>query len=279
VPAGPDGGAVWGEVEDLPLKGGSPPTKVATPTTVIPGEKIHYKITLHGNPNLSGVLSAGAASAGAAIGNIEYPLPDLVEFAGGLTCSSPGCTYDADSNTVRWGGELMAESVVTVEFDVLVPESWPITRPPVINRATVFDGILTYDLQTTTYVQCVPTKRVSQPVVVPGQSFSYTMALPLHPEMTAPTEVALTDPLPSELQFRGDLVAMGGTCSYNDGTHTISCAGTLEPGQQLVASFTVAVRQDLPPSACPPTIVNAAQMFDGLMAQAVDVSVAVLCEG
>jgi hypothetical protein len=267
IPAGPDGGAVWGEVEDLPLKG--PPDKRATPPSVTTGELIHYTIILPGN----------AALTTTSEGWIEDTLPEGVEYVGNLTCSSPGCSYSAETNTVRWQGELTADSLVTVEFDVRVPETWPLTWPPVINRARVYDGVTVTTLETTTLVDCKPTKRVSLPVVVPGQTFVYTLVLPPHPTLTEPAQVRLTDQLPPALQYRGDLTVTGGVCSYDSTDRTLQCTGAVPPGQQLVVTFSVAVRPDLPPSECPPSITNRAEMFDGVALQDAEATVLVLCEG
>jgi uncharacterized repeat protein (TIGR01451 family) len=277
VPAAYTGGAVWGEVEDTPLRGG--PRKRSTPATVKPKETIHYTLIVPGNPMLSG--SSSGAVNGAAVGTIDDPLPDLVEFVDGtLTASSGKASYDPATHTVEWEGELTASSEVVVEFDVTVVENPPLDWPKIVNRATVYDGVTFFTVETTTKLQCVPVKRPSISAVTVGQVFSYTIALP-NVASTGPVQATIQDVLPQWMQLVGEPTCTIGICSadISPDASIVTWNGTLAPEQQVLLTFgaSIVLPREIPPSECPPVVTNHAIVFDGVTQQTVSGSVELTC--
>ena len=275
MPAAYTGGAVWGEVEDTPLRGG--PRKRSTPATVKPKETIHYTLIVPGNPTLSGAVN------GAAVGTIDDPLPDLVEFVDGtLTASSGKASYDPTTRTVEWEGELTATSEVVVEFDVSVVENPPLDWPKIVNRATVYDGVTFFTVETTTKLQCVPVKRPSISAVTVGQVFSYTIALP-NVASTGPVQAAIQDVLPQWMNLHGQPTCTTGTCGadVSPDASIVTWNGTLAPEEQVLLTFSASIDlpREIPPSECPPVVTNHAIVFDGVTQQTVSGSVILTCGG
>jgi hypothetical protein len=267
--SGPTGGTIWGEVEDASIAGGIPPIKVSTPDVVIPGEVFHYVTTIYGNPNIQGMET----------GWMDDPLPDLVEFAGNLTCSGGTCEYDEESRTVSWSGSLAPNASITVEFDVQVPEEVPDDWPDIVNKARVYDGLIAHDVEAVTAIQCVPTKISSDSTVAPGQPFDYAITLPANEAATGPHAASITDALPQVLQFQGNLTcSVAGSCDYILSGSTVKWSGVLAPGDDVTVSFRVAIRTDIPPEQCPSVIINEATVDDGLVVQPVGHTVSVLCD-
>ena len=79
-------------LDQLPNYDGS--FKLADPTTVLRGEPIHYTVVIS---NTGGV-------------SVDTMMTDLIptgtEFAGNLTCTNGDCSYDPDSNSVIWTGNV-----------------------------------------------------------------------------------------------------------------------------------------------------------------------------
>ncbi|NJN84178.1 MAG: hypothetical protein HC802_19145 [Caldilineaceae bacterium] len=228
--------------------------KISTPTPVIPENKYTYAVTIPAQPSLTGPVAA----------SFSDPLPAMVDYVVG-SCSA--CTYDAPSHTVSWQGEITPGESKTVEFEVFLPvERVPITWPPIQNLVTIHDGVYTHAAVTETPLQCVPVKRSSRETVSAGEQFGYTIALPAHPTTTGPVNASVQDPLSPLVEFvEGSLTCSHNQpqCQYNEGSHTVSWNGLLQPGEQLVMTFDVTTSDPLPP-ACPPEIINQAQLFDGV---------------
>ncbi|RME64783.1 MAG: hypothetical protein D6790_02765 [Caldilineae bacterium] len=255
VPAKDRGGAVWGEVEDTPLVGGAPPIKLSIPDKAKPGEMIHYAITATGNATWDASYP----------GHLVDALPENVEFVdGSLQCPVGTCAYDPSTRQVTWDGNMDAASTVNVEFDVRVPEVYPLDWPPVTNRIQLFlDKVLYGEAEVTTEVLCLPVKRASVTTVQPGQTYSYTVAIPANGSVTGPVEASMTDPLPPQVQGIHQPVCSTGVCAYDQNTNQVIWSGLLQPGEQAIIEWDVVVNE-LPPSSCPPEIVNTAQVFDGV---------------
>jgi uncharacterized repeat protein (TIGR01451 family) len=77
------------------------------PPAVDEGQPIAYTIAINNTGN-SDALDAMMTDL----------IPTGTTYAGGLTCSSGLCVYDAGSNTVTWEGEVIIGNPVVVEFDV-----------------------------------------------------------------------------------------------------------------------------------------------------------------
>lgn len=138
------GGSWWGEVEDYPSIAPLTPTKGSAPSTVRPGETIHYSLMLPANPELQQPTT----------GWMVDQLPQLVEFAGNLACSSGNCQYDPSQFTVRWQGPLAPGETVTMNFDVRVPTSPPSCPPTIVNSAPVYDGVTVTTVMASTALVC-----------------------------------------------------------------------------------------------------------------------------
>ncbi|MBV7327502.1 S8 family serine peptidase [Chloroflexi bacterium TSY] len=232
------------------------PIKVTTQDVAIPSQPLRYSITVHGNPTLTGP----------ATGTMSDPLPDNLDFMDNLNCSSGTCDFDPETRTVAWEGELTSDSEVTIEFDAVVPsESVPLDWPDIVNRIEIFDGVALYQAEDVTPVQCVPVKRAEPQTVTPGQPIRYTIAAPLHPELTVATDVIIQDQLPDIFQGVANIDCMPqeGSCGFDQESRMVFFNGTLAPGEQAILEFDAIVQENIPPSSCPPQIVNQAVVFDG----------------
>jgi uncharacterized repeat protein (TIGR01451 family) len=111
-------------------------------------------------------------------------------------------------------------------------------------------------------------KDVDKTSAVPGDVLTYTVTMsnpqrqpgdPLYPTLTSPAiNAAISDPLPSGLDFVGFTSNPGGACAYDSATREIDCnVGTLNPD----ATFTYAVQARVhawAAGALPDRIVNSA---------------------
>ena len=107
----------------------------------------------------------------------------------------------------------------------------------------------------------IPDKSSRPGSVPPGTRIHYTVAVPAPAGLTAAIDAWIRDRLPAALEFVGDLSCTVGQCRYDPLARTVLWDGLLAPGTTVVVEYDAQVPTGLP--ACPPTVVNEAQVFDG----------------
>lgn len=82
------------------------------------------------------------------IGYIQNPLPPFIAAAEPVLCSQGECFFDPAARMVLWQGEVQADELVILSYDLYIdPETPPSMLPPLlVNQAQVFDGESNYVL-------------------------------------------------------------------------------------------------------------------------------------
>jgi uncharacterized repeat protein (TIGR01451 family) len=231
------------------------------PDPVVPGESILYTQTVRNN----GVIAAANVV-------VSFPTPpnttySYIDYPAGWSCSTsplPGTPTPGSAGTVTCTKATLAVGeTASFPFTVTVGSTTPIGT--VINytatvSTTTTDSIMSNNTSsastlvgsaTAADVQIV--KSPSANPVRTADTLLYNLVVTNNGPATA-TNVTATDPLPTNLTYVS-AISSRGTCSYNAGTRTVSCAvGTLTNGQ--VAAITVRVTVDA--SASGLTLTNTA---------------------
>ncbi|HYC62215.1 MAG TPA: C25 family cysteine peptidase [Thermoanaerobaculia bacterium] len=232
------------------------------PDPVVPGESIQYTQTVTNN----GVIPAQNVI-------VTFPTPpnttySYIDFPAGWTCSTsplPGTPTPGSAGTITCTKNTALAVGETASFPLTVS----------VNAATPIGTIIDYTATVaTTTPDSIPANNTSSASTLVGSATAadvevvktvsanparvadtliYNLRVQNNGPATA-TNVTATDPLPANLTFVSAITSKG-TCSYNNGTRTISCpVGTLTNGQ--VAAITVRVTVDASASAL--TLTNTA---------------------
>lgn len=233
------------------------------PDPVVPGESILYTQTVTNN----GVIPAQNVT-------VSFPTPpnttySWIDIPVGWTCSTwplPGTPTPGAAGTVTCTKATLAVGETA---------SFPLTVS--VNSATAIGTIINYTATVaSTTTDSIPANNTSsastlvgsataadmEVVKTPnanpvrtGDSLVYNLRVTNNGPATA-TNVSVSDPLPNNLTYVSAVTSKG-TCSYNAGTRTVTCAvGTLTNGQ--VASITVRTTVDA--SAASLTLNNTASV-------------------
>ncbi|MCR4406533.1 MAG: hypothetical protein NUW24_06390 [Anaerolineae bacterium] len=201
----------------------------------VPGQVLHYVITLRNTGDMAAVTS------------VTDQLPAGVTHAGGPTVQNgPPASWDPIARRISWNGNVVPGTNVTIEYYVTVNS--PLNDGTVIeNTATINDGVHpafeTAPAARTT-IHSAPdltgsTKEVSRAVAPPGETVEYTITLNNGGNMNAPAAM-MTDTLPSEVSFvSGPLVTGGGTASYDAGMQQVRWSGPVNVNQPVTIRYTV----------------------------------------
>jgi uncharacterized repeat protein (TIGR01451 family) len=229
------------------------------PDPVVPGESILYTQTVTNN----GVIPAQNVT-------VTFPTPpnttySYIDYPVGWTCSTyplPGTPTPGSAGTITCTKPTLAVGE-TASFPLTVSVNAATAIGTVINytatvSTTTPDSIAANNTSsastlvgsaTAADVQIVKTS--SADPVRTADTLVYTLLVTNNGPATA-TNVVATDPLPTNLVYVSAITSRG-TCSYNAGTRTVSCAvGTLTLGQ--VAAITV--RTTINAAAAATTITN-----------------------
>lgn len=220
------------------------------PDPVVPGESILYTQTVRNN----GVLPADNVT-------VTFPTPpnttySYIDFPAGWSCSTwpaPGTPTPGSAGTITCTKATPLAVGETASFPLTVSVNAATAIGTVINytatvSTTTTDSIAANNTSsastlvgsaTAADVQIV--KTTSANPVRTADNLVYNLRVQNNGPATA-TNVAVSDPLPANVTYVSAVTSRG-TCSYNGGTRTISCAvGTLTHGQ--VAAITVRVTID-----------------------------------
>ena len=232
------------------------------PDPVVPGESILYAQTVTNN----GVIPAQNVT-------VSFPTPpnttySYIDFPVGWSCSTwpaPGTPTPGSAGTITCTKATPLAVGETASFPLTVSVNAATPIGTIINytatvATTTTDSIASNNTSsastlvgsaTNADVQIV--KTVSANPVRTADNLVYNLRVQNNGPATA-TNVVATDPLPTNLTYVSAVTSRG-SCSYNGGTRTISCAvGTLTHGQ--VAAITVRVTVDA--AAASSTINNTA---------------------
>jgi uncharacterized repeat protein (TIGR01451 family) len=214
------------------------------PDPVVAGESILYTQTVTNN----GVIPAQNVT-------VTFPTPpnttySYIDYPVGWTCSTyplPGSPTPGSAGTITCTKPTLAVGE-TASFPLTVSVNSATANGTIINytatvATTTTDSIASNNTSsastlvgssTDADVQIV--KTVSANPIRSADTLVYNLRVTNNGPATA-TNVVATDPLPVNLTYVSALTSKG-TCSYNAGTRTVSCAiGTLTNGQ--VAAITV----------------------------------------
>ncbi|MFL6247614.1 MAG: C25 family cysteine peptidase, partial [Thermoanaerobaculia bacterium] len=231
------------------------------PDPVVPGESILYTQTVTNN----GVIPAQNVT-------VSFPTPpnttySWIDFPAGWSCSTwpaPGTPTPGSAGTITCTKATLAVGETA---------SFPLTVS--VNAATAIGTIINYTATvSSTTTDSIPANNTSSASTLVGSATAadvqitktpsanpvrtadtlvYTLRVQNNGPATA-TNVVANDPVPANMTYVS-AISSKGTCSYNAGTRTISCAvGTLTNGQ--VAAITVRVTIDA--AAASSTITNTA---------------------
>lgn len=125
----------------------------------------------------------------------------------------------------------------------------------------------------------VPQKFADLGPVAPGEPIRYLIALPASATLTATAEAFIGDQLPSFVQVVDGPVCNRGVCGYFGQFRSMQWQGQLAAGDLVLLSYTVTIDPTLPPSACPPQLVNQAVAFDGAQQHPLSATTQIQCAG
>ncbi|HKO56252.1 MAG TPA: C25 family cysteine peptidase [Thermoanaerobaculia bacterium] len=219
------------------------------PDPVVPGESILYTQTVTNN----GVVPASNVT-------VTFPTPPNTTYSYldqpvGWTCSTnplPGTPTPGSAGTITCTKATLAVGE-TASFPLTVSVNSATAVGTTINYAatvssTTADSVSSNNTSSASTLvgsaTAADVQIVKTPSVNPARTSTtlvYTLLAQNNGPATA-TNVSVSDPLPTNLTFVSVNTSKG-TCSYNSGTRTISCAvGTLSNGQ--VAAITVRTTVD-----------------------------------
>jgi uncharacterized repeat protein (TIGR01451 family) len=248
--------------------------KRADPTSAPPGGTIMYTIV---------IANVGNAPANSV--TMIDPIPAGTTFvAGSESATAPTVVYDAGNNWVKWGGNIPANSSVTITFKVTVNDDTP-CGTVIHNRAFIVrqnDPIApTLAAEADVKVDCGEPKleiKKSADVTqtVAGGIIEYTIVI-ANSGTGAANGVTMLDPIPAGATFvAGSESATSGVVIYDAGPNHIKWTGNIPAGGSVAIQFKVMVSLDIP---CQETIWNRALLlFPGVQLTSNPVGVHVICQ-
>jgi len=211
-------------------------TKVVDLGDAVPGQVLHYEITLVNSGDM------------VALATVQDVLPPEVSHAGGPTVlNGPPASWDPIARRIYWSGQVAPGTNVVIEYYVTVNS--PLDDGTLIeNTATLDDDFPGHDpfdvgpAQTT--VHSAPDlgasmKEVDRAVAPPGELIEYTITLENGGNMDA-AAVLMTDTLPVEVDFvSGPIVIGGGTASYDPVERQVRWSGPVNVDEPVTIRYTV----------------------------------------
>jgi uncharacterized repeat protein (TIGR01451 family) len=230
-------------------------SKTVNLTDAVPGQTLHYVITLRNTGN----MTAGEA-------RITDTIPANTTLVGTPSASSGSLVWDPSARRITWSGAVQPGIPVTIDYYVTVYS--PLDDGTLItNTATVDDGFAGHvpfetSPATQTTIHSAPdlsssTKTVDLNVAAPGEVVEYTVTLNNYGTMNAHAAV-MTDTLPTDVVWVGWSQQNG--ANYDSVLRQVSWSGALNVGLPVTIRYRVRLDAGLDSGAA---VTNTATVDDG----------------
>jgi uncharacterized repeat protein (TIGR01451 family) len=207
--------------------------------TISSGLPLVYRIVITNSDPYATLLGAGVTDA----------LPANTTYSSGPTCNLGSCAYDAGTNTVTWTGDVPGDSLLTLDYTVLVDIGLT-DGTQITNQADITVDDVTETTNAVITVVYNPDLTVAKSAdpepVEAGEVLSYTIII-ANNGLGDATGVTVSDALPANTQFVPGSIVLDPPGAGTAGTAPPSLATgvRIDAGQSVTVTFEVTVDKPL----------------------------------